>query len=444
MDDLLTEIEALKARWMTGASTKGVGPKDWQHLDPLAQLALAGQFILVATYPVGDAEEQTIREELPALALPALPEALRPLLRRALDSKDTDAPGLAVLLAARGYTINPLDWMPTRTTQTLPPVYSPWLDWLGGNARSEETRLTAENWAEHPPHSRYLTLEAIHREQPEAAREIVAGIAPTLAADQRLRALECLRHSLTPEDGTLMEGFLKDRSGKVRSFAKTQLARLGCLSDEENAQAIAEVSDFLSLSKSGAVEARKLKNDAQKRRRAEILGGLSVAQIAGALGLEVDAFLAQWEFGEASNLLFTITAASGTDTQVESFAARAVGHGCPDVEPLLERLSPTQRQRIAMGVLAQDDPFLTTARHWINTPDGSIPLSALPPHWPDIFAKLITDDTTPDTSISNTLAYLGLLLDQPGATQVLTNLTQQAKLLPIDPRLTLLRLNAAL
>lgn len=73
MDNVLAEIEALKARWMTGADTAGVGPEGWQELDPLAQLALAGQFVRIATRPAA-AGETTVRPELPALDLPHWPK----------------------------------------------------------------------------------------------------------------------------------------------------------------------------------------------------------------------------------------------------------------------------------------------------------------------------------------------------------------------------------
>lgn len=192
------------------------------------------------------------------------------------------------LLASRGRCVNPLDWMPKRSDTGLPPLYTPWRDWLEGGT-AQEAVLNAENWDEQPPHSRYTDLEELHRAEPEAARELIAAVAPTVAADQRLRLLDCVRHALTEADAPLLASFLKDRSSKVQAQVKTQLARLGRLSDEDDAEAMAEAPDFIELQRSGilsrrkVVTGRKLKNDAQRRRRRGVLGRLTVGQLTPTL-----------------------------------------------------------------------------------------------------------------------------------------------------------------
>ncbi|MHA3916333.1 DUF5691 domain-containing protein [Halovulum sp. GXIMD14793] len=443
---MLSDIEALKARWMTGADTAGAGPEDWQDMDPLAQLALAGQFTRIATRP-GDASKTSVRPELPSLALPPLADEHRPLLRRALESKEVEGIDLVTLLATRGYCVNPLDWMPKRNDASLPPLYTPWRDWLEGGGT--EAGLSAETWDDQPPHSRYVDLEGLHRADPDAARTLIAGVAPTVAADQRLRLLDCLRPALTSADVQLLEIFLTDRSSKVQALVKTQLARLGRLSEDEDAEAAAEVPDYLQSQKSGilsrkvVVTGRKLKTDAQRRRRRDILSRLSLDRLSAALDMTPDEFIERWDFGEANDEVNAIVAATGTDTQVERLLERSIAQADPTPYLLLERLSPEQRMTIGLGILAKDDWRLETARQWLNKPDGTAPLTALPAKLIPELIKQINNDAAADHQIGSVLTYLGMLLDRAAAAALLEKLTQ-AGLLLVDPRLTLLRLNAAL
>lgn len=111
MDRLLAEIDVLKARWMTGGAGDAAGPEAWHGIDELGQLALAGQFLRTATRPAA-ARSPAFAPEIPALPLAPLPEPLRPVFRRALEAKAAAAADIVRLIAARGFGVNPSDWMP--------------------------------------------------------------------------------------------------------------------------------------------------------------------------------------------------------------------------------------------------------------------------------------------------------------------------------------------
>ena len=119
MDEIAQQLDAMKARWMTGGAASGAGPAAWQGLDALSQLALAGQFQRVAMRPA--APEVTPRPDLPELAVPPLPDALRPQLRRMLDGKTVPAVQVIHLISARGYGVNPIDWMPKAMVTPIMP-----------------------------------------------------------------------------------------------------------------------------------------------------------------------------------------------------------------------------------------------------------------------------------------------------------------------------------
>lgn len=137
---------------MTGGAAAQACPAEWQvalgDKPELALLALTGQFTRLMTRPQVPGKVQP-RADLPKLILPTLPHELRPLFRRVLYSKDVDMPPVITLLAMRGVTAHPLDWMPKRSDDDeLPDIYGPWQDWLLADdaARDPLDELTAENW----------------------------------------------------------------------------------------------------------------------------------------------------------------------------------------------------------------------------------------------------------------------------------------------------------
>ena len=436
---------------MTGAVSDKACPADWQDLDELSLLAVVGQFSRIATRPQTPDGLQ-LRPEIPPLSLPTMAEALRPQFRRLLDNKLADAEDVVRLIAIRGYCVNPIDWMPKRPDTNLPSTYDPWVDWLDGNSTDySENQLNADTWDHLPTHSRYRQLTMLHSADAEAARDLIASVAPTRAAEQRLRMLECLKHALSENDKPLLETFSSDRSSKVQTFVRIQLARLGhnTVSDDDASH---EVADFLEVQRAGLlsrrkiVAARKLKNDAQRKRRRNILGRMSLKSLAKTLQLSTDDFIDMWAFGGATEEISDVIASSATDAEVNRFATRVVESDDNIAQSIMARLSSKQKTQLGLRILAKDDWTFSKSMAWFPSPDGSIPLSQI-----DLcigLAELIMlaaqdDKTGREQTITTALNFLGLIADRDAATTLVERLLA-AGIMAVDPRLTLLRLNAAL
>ena len=450
MDEIVQQLDALKAQWMTGGAGSGAGPAAWRDLDALSQLALAGQFRRIAMRPA-EPGTTVLRPDLPELDQPPLPAALRAQLRRILDAKAFPVVQVIRLIAARGYGVNPIDWMPRPGDADLPALYEPWRDWLAGHVTVATTELNAETWEDFAPGRRNQELTRLHRDSPEAARTLVAAIAPKLAAEQRLRLLQCLRPSLSAADAELLSGFLTDRSSKVQALVKTQLARLGAGLDADS-DAVAQIADFVELAKAGilsrrrVVTARALKTTAQRTRRSKVFADVPLTALAGVLGLGPDEVIEAWKFGDGDEDFCVLVAASGTDAQVQRLIDRACEAGLLLPRPLMERLDDATRLRLALRVLEKDDVFLTQTREWITAPDGTVGWEAVSrmKALPQLVQQAVeAEHRHQEAFVAQALAFLGLLVDRDAAERLIETLTT-AGVMAVDPRLTLLRLNAAL
>ncbi len=450
MDKMLAEIDNLKARWMTGGETAELAPTDWQGMDELSLLAMAGQFTRIATRP-GTQARLTPRPDLPDIPLAPLVHDLRSQFRRIIEDKHVEPVAVVRLIAARGYCVNPIDWMPKRKEVDLPQIYTVWQDWREGNLPSEvAAELSAETWDMMPPGRRYNDLALLHRSDPDAARALISEIAPNLAAEQRLRMLECVRHALTQNDTALLSSFIGDRSSKVQALVKTQLSRLG-KGPETDAEAVAELSDYVELAKAGllsrklVVKPRKLKTTSQKKRRTQVFAQSSLAALAEMLGVTPDVLIDAWVFGDATDDLTRLVAASGTDAQVCRLVERCLDEKIYLPDALIDRLDPAQRLAFGLRIIAVDDVTLSHTRQWITQPDGTVGWDAIAAIKLADLTKAIADAKRPgdETATTQALTFLGLLADRDAAERLLNHLTS-AGLMAVDPRLTLLRLNAAL
>lgn len=451
MHKTLDEMDALKACWMTGGTSDKLCPEQWQGFNELSRLAIAGQFTRIATRPASP-DGFELRPEIPPLSLPVMPEALRPQFRRILDSKLANPASVVQLIAARGYCVNPIDWMPKQSDTNLPEAYDAWQDWMEGNvADYTKGTLNADTWDSFPVHSRHRELTAVHAQDPDTARELVTAVVPTLSADQRLRMLECLRPGLTDSDKALLEGFAKDRSTKVQTFVKVQLARLGqdFVSDEA---ALEEVADFLEVQRAGMltrrklVTARKLKNDAQRKRRKTVLRAMSLHGLTNMLKLPADDFIEMWDFGGATEEIAEVIATSGTDNQVKRFVERCVEQDVDVSQALMDRISDADRLILGQRVLMKDEWHFSKTVAWFPTPDGSVGLPKPDGCKPlmDLIKLTVQDDkNTQDQMIAEALNFLGLIADRDTAAALVDRLLA-AGVMTVDPRLALLRLNAAL
>jgi len=150
--DLGDTIARLRAAWMAGGMARKHCPPEWLPTigdGPPAELALAalaGQALHAVFRPAPGGPLVT-RDPLPPLAHPPVPDALRPRVRRLVAAYPSMVKHLLALLAGRGFTVHPADWLPTQRSDPPPALYAPWLLWVNGGAappRSPAKPLVAD------------------------------------------------------------------------------------------------------------------------------------------------------------------------------------------------------------------------------------------------------------------------------------------------------------
>lgn len=466
--DLLGALEDVKGPWMVGGSALRNAPSSWQSAaenDPqpdLALLAVAGQALQIGLQPVPGGELQGLAP-LPRLSSPTPPPQARLQIRRlAQVNKLAEAQVATVIrfLAARGYSVHPIDYMPKRFQQ-LPDIYAPWASWQSAAGVDDESSdletITAENWDGWMPAERRMALSQLRREQPEEARQLIAEKAPSLSAEERLRIIQSLGEELGPEDQSLLEGFASDRSGKVRQLVTQFLARMGAVDDD--AADIAEYADFFAAAKKRLrgghkITPNRLKTKAQRTRRGELAAKLSLQSLVKGLKLTSELDLIDgWEHTEddASDELVRMVAATGSDQATRALASRIASLDGVSVEAftaLLDRLDNDGRRELLPRVLQNEDASFSATVICSQGFWGEMPLGQLT----NLRAfkqlrKLVGDHASNDGMRQETcrqgLFSLGLLVDQSAAAELISLFTN-AGLFSSDPMLGLLKLNECL
>jgi hypothetical protein len=368
-------LSVMRDCWIGGGVAANLAPPEWKEIVAAAPaadrerllLAIAGQALDVAFRPA--APKTLVRSApLPRLALPVLPDQLRPLFRAAL-KQAADARGrmrVAALAAARGFVAHPLDWMPTASDFDAPPVYAPWVDWRAqGDGKNEHVaeELSVESWDDFYPAARRIALAEIRRSDPAKARGLLEAKAAGEAAEARLALVELLHVNLSADDAPFLQGLSADRSGKVKHLAARLLARIGQRSagDEAAAEA-AELAAFIETGKSGwlrrrtAYRPRELKSQAQLQRRAELFETCQLIDLAGELGVSEEELIAGWELGGkdgADRTFAGMVIGSGSDAAVRQLAERLWTAG--DLASLLimvPRLDEAARRSCVGAILA--------------------------------------------------------------------------------------------
>ncbi|WP_247527898.1 DUF5691 domain-containing protein [Bradyrhizobium sp. 199] len=420
-------------------------------------LALAGQFLSTAVTTEPSAALRVL-PDIPALALPTVPETLRPLVRRILATKKqgkvkTD---LLYFLAARGWTSHPADWMPEADDEDAPDVYAKWRDWAAIAAsnsaarRQTDDRLTAENWDDFWPAARKVALIELRRREPSAARAVLEARLAGENADVRWRLLSLLAERLSDDDLTFLEAIAaNDRAPRVKALATSLLARLG--RGSAAGEDTAELAGFFAVKTMGllrrarVVQAEPLKTPAQSLRRKALFDGADFASFADALGLAPQELIAAWDWNAdraADAALVDLIMATGTDAQVTQAADAVNERDAPGlIISLAERLAPGERARHAEAALNTRDIRFELVQLIAGTAARlRDPLSATTGK--ALLAALQRDDAKPSDHTEE-LHALGLIVSREGARGALERLTG-AGLLHGDPRLDMLRLNAAL
>ncbi|RWO28766.1 DUF5691 domain-containing protein [Mesorhizobium sp.] len=466
-----TGLATMRDCWITGGATFDLAPTAWKTIaggaSPDEQerrlLAIAAQALDVALRP---AAPKTLkrRPPLPRLALPMLPERLRPLLRaavkHAVDARRKTR--VVTLVASRGFVLHPMDWMPVASDQNSPDVYAPWIDWqasVDGERHAPQEKLTAENWDEFYPAARRIALADMRRSEPASARLLIEAKASGEPAEVRLALVELMRFGLNPEDAPFLKSLSADRSGKVRELAGRLLARLGehGRSDEGGpGDPAAELAAFISEGKSGFIRRRsiytpaKLKSPAQETRRAELFETCNLVDLAARFSATEPEFIGAWQFGADNNadiLIARMVAASGSDAAVTHMADALVADGGKPalfVLHLTPRLD-SRRKRALVRLILNQANYLNA----INLAEG---IDAGWLEWDDLSngsavaalrsAVAGTDDAM-RRGADDILETICFLATATTAAKLIDEVVA-AGMPPAAPSLSVLRLNAAL
>jgi hypothetical protein len=272
----------------------------------LRLLALSGQFLSLAV----TAEPPTglrALPDIPRLALPTVPAASRPLVRRVLAAmKETRLKAdILQFLAARRWTVHPGDWMPAAGDEDAPDIYAPWCDWaeIAASAAKVQSeagdRITAENWDRYWPAARKVALAELRRRDPLAARAVLEAKLANESADARLRLLELLATGLSDADVPFLETVATaDRAQRVKALAASLLSRLG--RGTAVGEDLQEIAGFFAvkmkglLRRSRVIEFENAKTPARRQGRAALFERIDMASFASALALTPEELIAAW------------------------------------------------------------------------------------------------------------------------------------------------------
>jgi hypothetical protein len=365
---------------------------------------------------------------------------------------------LAEFAAGRGWTLHPADWMPAASEEDAPDVYAPWRDWSeaaatgSGSKRGGSDGLTAANWEDFWPAARNAALAELRRGDPEAARVLLETRLPGEGADTRLRLLGQLTQGLSDADAPFLETVAAgDRAPKVKALAASLLARLGrgpAVGEETT-----ELAGFFTLGTKGllrrsrTVAANVLKTHAQRIRRQTLFAGADYTGFAAAMGMSGEELAAIWQWGDdvlADIELAGMAGRSASDAIVAELCTALTEHSLPNLGALLalaSRIGPTQRASIAQRVLRAGGSYQDALA--IADAGGRVEGVTDVPAEAALLHALGSADARPGDHAAE-LQALGMLASRAGAQKALERLVHGAGLLQADPRLDMLRLNAAL
>ena len=457
---ILDALGPVLTRWTMGGNAVAFAPAEWHEAlgsdtseAELRLLALSGQFLgaLVLAEPAG---EVRVPADIPALSCPPLADALRPRARRVLATLREPARRRLLLdfLDRRGWTLHPGDWMPG-PNDDVPGSYAAWQDWAAAydTAPSATGQLAAENWDTLGPAARRAAFAALRRTDPSSASALLGEKIAGETAGDRVRLIEAFGAGLSDADRPLLEALAADRAPRVKALAASLLARLGGGSAEGDQDA-AELAGFFPLQTKGllrrsrVIAPQQLKTPAQRNRRTALMETVSLDGFARALGVPLNELVAAWPWGTdhtADQLLAGMTARSATDAIVAQMAEAVTASAFYPhaLLPLLERLAPPRRRAAAAQLLRVGSGGFAMALA-IAGGDGRIDDVIRTAAGKALVVAVAAENARPGEQ-SDELLALGLIASRPAARQALEQLAAVG-LIASDPRLDMLRLNAAL
>lgn len=460
---IFDQLDPVMTRWTMGGQAAGLAPAPWKDAvdgvdaseAELRLLALTGQYLNLCVAPT-PASALAAVPDIPSLALPLLPDAQAPLARRCLKAlKESNGQrDLIHLLAARGYAIHPADWMPSRHDDAVPDAYAPWRDWAERQAGTalptqgaQHDELTKANWSDWWPAARRIALSQIRLRAPARATALLAAKAAGEGADARLRLIECLIAGLSEADAPYLESLSSDRAPKIRALAALLLARLG--RGTGTGEDALELAGFFELQTKGLLRrrrvlaARPIKTSAQRSRRDTLFAMVDFESLARALGVSAGDLVAFWPFGSdahADNGFAVFAEQSAPAPVIDALSARLMAESTVDVPVILAlrpRLDEAQRGAFAHRLLGGKDSSFGAA---LSIVGAGAELEGLIETQP---GKALITATSGESEIASEIRALALIASQAAAK------TAQDRIISVgltasDPRLDLLRLNAAL
>lgn len=456
-----TALPRMRDRWLGGGDAAFVAPPDWAG-GPMSLLALAGHALEVLRTP-SPAGALTARAPLPHLALPALLDERRMLLRRALTANKSDPNGQTAiirLLAARGFVAHPEDWRPSLTQLQEIDVYAPWAAWREGSAsRIADDTPTAASWSDWSWTERRNALFRLRASDAAAGRTLLQAVFPSEPAEKRLILLGALAKGLGPDDTPFLQGLGGDRSDKVKQLAKRMLARVGHFAEPGEAEA--ELVDFFDTGKKGllrrtvTVSIKPIKTPAQRQRLIELLDTTTLSAFAAKLALSEEDLVKAWEPSQQSpdTEFATLVLLTGNVAAVDALVARLEDDFplSPHMAATLNELAPDacRNRLIAAAMRREPDTGFSTVLILALSQPGAIGRQTLEQTsaWKDLVAIARAadqnDERVRNHHVARGLAALGLLCTFDSARWVIETFTSLG-LSHADPVLNVLALNAAL
>jgi Family of unknown function (DUF5691) len=389
------------------------------------------------------------------LSLPVIPAIHAPLARRCLRAlKESHSQrGLIHLLAARGYAIHPADWMPSRHDDTVPDAYAPWLDWAEAQANQDKSAqgahdvLTESNWADWWPAARRNALADIRAREPAQATALLAAKAGGESAEVRLALIQCLVPELSDADTPYLESLSTDRAPKIKALAASLLARLGRgPGSNDDTTELAGFFEFQTkglLRRTRILVPKPIKTPAQRSRRETLFAQVDFTGFANALGVATGDLVALWPFGtdaQADSGFASLCEQTATDAVIVALCARLMSEATLDVSAILAlrpRLNDGQRDGFARRLLAATGGNFRSALAIAGAGmdmEGLIETAA---------GKALVTAVSGEGDLTPELHALALIASQAAARAAMERLIKSG-LMASDPRLDLLRLNAAL
>ncbi len=467
MHDLGVALNEIRSAWMAGRSALNHCPSAWREAasgpdGECALVALAGHATAVLFRPE-PASPITPSPVLPKLALPTLPESLRPRMRRMLaaqKNKGSIERAMVNFVAARGYVLHPGDWTPSPRDDWAPDPYAPWLDWARDEYKPAPPPFALETYDQWSFAMRRIALVALRREDPDAARAIVAAKASSEPAERRVKLIEALEERLSDRDADLLESLVNDRAERVQSLARACLARLG--KPTEEATLGAELAETLKVGPTGWLSRRRrlsieaLKAEPREKRRRELFSLVSYANLCRAFGLAEDAVLQTAPVGAPDNLeaFAEMIATTGSDRAVHLLFAQAMENRdfpLARLHPLSRRLPAKDRRAALPQILKRDAEMFGTSLALMGGALGEAPLAAIVGSPSFAALQQAIEPASGEqierfalhVNVEAALVRLGLLASSTAAEALVARLSAMG-LSSADPKLSLLIFNAAL